>query len=190
MVTQLPPIPLQLVTLSKTSSKKATFVILAVSAAALALLVVVIYGHGRATDVPVWVSWLPAVNAALNATSATFLVLAYRAIRRRDVVTHARRMLVSLAASTLFLISYIVYHAVHGDTKFAGHGPIRYVYFFILITHVVLSAGALPLVFLSLFFSLSGRFSKHKAIARYTFPVWLYVSITGVLVFGLLRFYG
>ena len=190
MVTPLAPIPLQLVALSRTSSRKATFVILAVSAAALALLVEVIYGHGRATDAPPWVSWLPALNATLNATSALFLVLAYRAIRRRDVVTHARRMLVSLGASTLFLISYIVYHAVHGDTRFAGHGLVRPVYFFILITHVVLSAVALPLVFLSLFFSLSGRFPKHKAVARYAFPVWLYVSITGVLVFGLLRLYG
>jgi putative membrane protein len=190
MVTPLAPIPLQLVSLSKTSSKKATYVILAVSAATLGLLAAIIYGHGRATDVPAWVSWLPAVNATLNATSATFLVLAYRAIRRRDVVTHARRMLVSLGASTLFLVSYIVYHAVHGDTVFGGRGLIRPVYFFILITHVALSAVALPLVFLSLFFSLSGRFPKHKAIGRYTFPVWLYVSITGVLVFALLRVYG
>lgn len=190
MVSPLTPIPLQLVALSKTSSKKATYVILAVSAAALALLAGVIYGHGRATEVPAWVSWLPAVNATLNATSATFLVLAYRAIRRRDVVKHARRMLVSLCASTLFLISYIVYHSVHGDTKFGGHGLIRPIYFFILITHVVLSASALPLVFLSLFLSLSGRFPKHKAIGRYTFPVWLYVSITGVLVFAMLRAYG
>src|ERR1700689_3460345 len=116
MVTPLAPIPLQLVALSKTSPKKATFVILAVSAAALALLVGVIYGHGRATEVPDWVSWLPAVNATLNGTSAVFLVLAYRAIRRRDVVLHARRMLVSLGASSLFLVSYVVYHAVHGDT--------------------------------------------------------------------------
>ncbi len=190
MVTPLAPIPLQLVALSKTSPRKATFVILAVSAAALALLVGVIYGHGRATEVPDWVSWLPAVNATLNGTSAVFLVLAYRAIRRRDVVLHARRMLVSLGASSLFLVSYIVYHAVHGDTKFGGHGFIRPLYFFILITHVILSAAALPLVFLSLFFSLSGRFPKHKSIARYTLPVWLYVSITGVLVFALLRLYG
>src|SRR4029077_16305599 len=109
--------------------------------------------------------------------------------RRRDVVTHSRRILVSLAASALFLVSYIAYHAVQGDTKFAGHGLIRPAYFFILITHVVLSGVALPLIFVSLFFSLSGRFPKHKKIARYAFPVWLYVSVTGVLVFVLLRAY-
>jgi putative membrane protein len=181
------PVPLQLAALKETSPQKATFVILAASATALVVLVGVIYGHGRAVAEPTWVSWLPAVNAFLNATSAVFLLLAYRAIRRRQVVTHARRMLVSLGASALFLVSYIAYHSVHGDTKFGGQGLVRPIYFFVLITHVTLSGIALPLVFLSLFFSLSGRFAKHKGIARYTFPVWLYVSVTGVLVFALLH---
>ena len=183
------PSPLQLVALKETSPKKATFITLAVSAAALLLLVGVIYGHGRAAQVPPWVAALPAVNAFLNATSAVFLVLAYRAIRRKDVVTHSRRVLVSLGASALFLVSYIVYHSVHGDTPFPGVGLVRPVYFFILITHVVLSAVALPLVFMSFFLSLSGRFAKHKALSRYTFPLWLYVSVTGVVVFLLLRAY-
>jgi putative membrane protein len=181
--------PLQLDALKSTSPKKATFIVLAVSLVALLVLVGVIYGHGRAAEVPEWVSWLPALNALLNGTSAVFLVLAYVAIRRRDVVAHSRRMLTSLAASSLFLVSYIVYHSVHGDTLFRGQGVVRTVYFFILISHIVLSAVALPLVFLSLFFSLSGRFARHKKIARYTFPVWLYVSVTGVLVFLLLRAY-
>ncbi|HEX4447231.1 MAG TPA: DUF420 domain-containing protein, partial [Polyangiaceae bacterium] len=141
------PLPFQLAALKGTSLKQATIVILAASVAALLLLVVVIYGHGRAAEVPEWVSWLPALNAFLNATSAVFLVLAYRAIRRRDITTHARRILVSLAASSLFLVSYIVYHSVHGDTKFAGQGVVRPLYFFVLITHVGLSAVALPLIF-------------------------------------------
>jgi|SRR5580698_3868466 putative membrane protein len=181
------PIPFQLAALRGTSLRRATFVILGVSAAALALLFAVIYGHGRAADVPVWVSWLPALNALLNGTSAVFLVLAYRAIRRRDVQTHARRILVSVASSALFLVSYIVYHSVHGDTKFGGQGIVRPIYFFILISHVLLSAAALPLIFFSLFFSLSARYPKHKAVARITLPIWLYVSVTGVLVFALLR---
>ena len=82
-------------------------------------------------------SWLPALNVLLNGTSAVFLVLAYRAIRRRDVQTHARRILVSVASSALFLVSYIVYHSVHGDTKFGGQGVVRPIYFFILISHVL-----------------------------------------------------
>ena len=133
---------------------------------------------------------VPALNATLNGTSAVFLVLAYLAIRRRDVVTHSRRILVSLGASTLFLVSYIVYHSVHGDTPFGGEGLVRPLYFFVLISHVGLSAVALPLVFMSLFLSLSGRFPRHKKIARYTLPIWLYVSVTGVLVFAMLRLYG
>jgi putative membrane protein len=182
--------PLQLEALRATSPKKATFLILAASLAALLLLVVVIYGHGRAAAAPAWVACLPAINALLNGTSAVFLVLAYRAIRRRDVVTHSRRMLTALASSALFLVSYIVYHSVHGDSHFTGQGLVRAVYFFVLATHVVLSAVALPLVFLSLFFSLSGRFPRHKKMARYTFPIWLYVSVTGVLVFAMLRLFG
>jgi putative membrane protein len=184
------PLPLQFPALKQTSPRRATWVILGVSVLTLCGLVGVIYGHGRAERVPEWVSWLPAVNALLNGTSAIFLVLAYIAIRRRDVVAHSRRMLASLAASALFLVSYIVYHSVHGDTRFHGQGLVRPLYFFVLVTHVVLSGVALPLVFLALFFSLSGRFGRHRAIARYTFPVWLYVSVTGVLVFALLRAYG
>lgn len=182
-------VPMQFVALRETSPKKAAFVILGVSVAALVLLVVVIYGHGRAVEVPAWVSVLPAVNAFLNGTSAICLLFAYAAIRRRNVLVHSRWMLASLAASSLFLVSYIVYHSVHGDSHFAGVGLIRPVYFFILISHVLLSALVLPLIFFSLFFSLSGRFPRHKAVSRYTFPIWLYVSVTGVLVFALLRAY-
>ena len=136
---------------------------------------------------PAWVAYLPALNALLNATSATFLCLGYAAVRRRDLATHARRMLTALGASALFLVSYIVYHSIHGDTRFVGQGAIRPVYFFILVSHIALSAVALPLVFLSLFLSLSGRFPLHRRLSRYTLPLWLYVSVTGVLVFVMLR---
>jgi putative membrane protein len=181
--------PVQIAALKQVSPRQAVTVILGVSAAALALLIGVIYGHGRAATAPEWVGWLPAVNAFLNATSAVFLVLAGLAIRRRDVAVHARHMLGALASSSLFLVSYIVYHAVHGDTKFTGQGAIRPVYFFVLISHIVLSAVVLPLIFSSFFFSLSGRFPSHKKVSRYTYPVWLYVSATGVLVFAMLRAY-
>src|SRR5271155_756350 len=100
------PVPLHFGALKATSPKKATSIVLSVSVAVLIALVGVIYGHGRAAEVPTWVSWLPAVNALLNGTSAVFLILAYRAIRRRDVVTHSRHVLTSLGASALFLVSY------------------------------------------------------------------------------------
>ena len=184
------PVPVQVVALKEVSPRKATLAILTASAVVFVLLIGIIYGHGRATSVPAWVSELPALNAFLNGTSAVFLTLAWRAIRRRNIAAHARYILVSLGSSALFLVSYIVYHSVHGDTLFGGHGAIRPLYFFVLISHVSLSAVALPLVFLSLFFSLSGRFGKHRSFARLAMPIWLYVSVTGVLVFALLRAYG
>jgi putative membrane protein len=180
---------MQLDALRDVSPQRALAVILAASLGALALLVAVIYGHGRAASAPAWVGFLPALNAALNATSALFLTLAFAAIKRRNAARHARFMLAALAASALFLVSYIVYHSVHGDSHFAGHGAIRPVYFFVLVTHVGLSAVVLPLIFSSFFFSLSGRFRQHRKVSRYTFPVWMYVSVTGVLVFLLLRAY-
>jgi putative membrane protein len=181
---------MQIVALRDVSAKRAVSVILAASAAAFALLLVVIFGHGHAAAPPPWIASLPALNACLNGASAVFLVLAYRAVRRRDFATHARRMLGALAASALFLVSYVVYHSVHGDSRFAGHGAVRPLYFFILITHVVLSAAVLPLIFSSFFLSLSGRLPSHKKVSRYTLPIWLYVSVTGVLVYALLRAYG
>jgi putative membrane protein len=182
--------PAQLDALKAVSTRAALTVIGAVSLAALALLVFVIYGHARAAEAPAWVGALPALNAILNSTSAVFLVLAFAAIRRRALTEHARFMLGALASSALFLVSYLVYHAIHGDTKFLGQGAIRPIYFFILISHIGLSAVVLPFIFASFFFSLSGRFPQHKKVARYTLPIWLYVSVTGVLVFVLLRAYG
>ncbi len=181
--------PVQIAALKDVQPRAAVAAILTASAAALLLLVGVIYGHGRAAVVPPWVSWLPALNAFLNATSAVFLVAAYRQ-RHVDTRAHARNMLLALGASSLFLVSYIVYHSLHGDSKFQGHGAIRPLYFFVLITHVTLSALVLPLIFSSFFFALSGRIRQHRKVARYAFPVWLYVSVTGVLVFALLRAYG
>jgi putative membrane protein len=181
--------PIQLGALRDVSPQRALMVILAASVAALALLLVVIYGHGRAASEPPWIQALPALNATLNGTSAVFLALALGAIKRRDAAAHARWMLAALASSTLFLVSYIVYHSVHGDTRFAGHGAIRPIYFFVLVSHIGLSAVVLPLIFSSFFFSLSGRFRQHRKVSRYTWPVWMYVSVTGVLVFVLLRAY-
>ncbi len=156
----------------------------------LGLLLVILYGHAGARSAPGWVAYLPGLNAALNATSASFLVLGYRSVRRRAFVEHAHHMLRALLASAVFLVSYIVYHSVHGDSKFGGHGAVRPVYFVILISHVGLSAVALPLILASFFLSLSGRYPLHKRLSRYTLPIWLYVSVTGVLVFVFLKTFG
>jgi putative membrane protein len=172
------------------SPRGAAPIIATISAALLGVLLVVLYGNHGARSAPGWVAFLPGLNAALNATSACFLVLAYRAVRRRAFAEHAHHMLRALAASALFLVSYLIYHSIHGDSTFAGHGAVRPVYFFILITHVGLSAVALPLIISSFFLSLSGRYAMHKRLSRYTLPIWLYVSITGVLVFAFLKTFG
>jgi uncharacterized membrane protein YozB (DUF420 family) len=133
---------------------------------------------------------LPHLNACLNATSGVLLLAGFYFIRRRQVAAHRVCMFSALCASVLFLISYLVYHAQHGTTRFAGQGAIRPLYFFILTTHTVLAAIIVPLIIITLGRALRGEFGRHLKIARWTFPLWLYVSITGVLVYLMLyQFY-
>lgn len=134
--------------------------------------------------------FLPGMNAVMNAGSATCLVLGIRAIRRGERRVHSRFMAGAFAFSTVFLMGYIAHHALHGDTKFGGEGPIRVAYLSLLASHVLLSIPALPMVLTTFYLSLSGQFDRHRRLARITFPVWLYVSATGVLVFLMLRTFG
>ena len=129
---------------------------------------------------------LPTVNAALNAVSGVFLLVGYMLIRRRKINAHRNAMLGAFASSTLFLISYLVYHAQVGSRPFAGQGPIRYVYFAVLISHVILAAAILPMAVSTLSRGLRGRYADHKRIAKWTFPTWMYVSVTGVIVYLML----
>lgn len=129
---------------------------------------------------------LPALNASLNAVSAVFLTAGYRKIRQKKVVAHRACMLAAFAASTLFLISYLIYHSQVGTTRFLRQGWIRPVYFTILSTHVTLAAAILPLAIITLNRALRERFDKHRRIARWTLPLWMYVSVTGVLVYVIL----
>ena len=129
---------------------------------------------------------LPAVNATLNAVSAILLVAGYLLIRQRRIEEHRRIMLAAFGTSTMFLVSYLVYHANIGSRPFNGVGPIRAVYFTILVTHVILAAAILPLALITLSRALSARFDAHRRIARWTLPIWLYVSVTGVVVYVML----
>src|ERR1700741_3564830 len=129
---------------------------------------------------------LPAVNATLNATSGALLIVAYLLIRARHVEQHRRVMIAAFATSSLFLICYLVYHAQVGSVPFTRQGFVRPLYFTILITHVTLAAAVLPLALVTLSRGLKGRYPQHVRIARWTFPIWLYVSVTGVLVYVLL----
>ncbi len=130
---------------------------------------------------------LPAVNATLNGISAILLVVAYLLIRARRIEQHTRAcMLAAFTTSTLFLICYLVYHAQVGSVRFTRQGFVRPLYYTILVTHVVLAAATLPLAIITLSRGLKMRYARHRAIARWTFPIWLYVSVTGVLVYVLL----
>jgi uncharacterized membrane protein YozB (DUF420 family) len=129
---------------------------------------------------------LPAVNATLNATSGILLAIGYVLIKRRQINAHRNCMLLAFASSTLFLISYVVYHLHIGSRPFPGVGPIRFVYFSILISHVLLAIVIVPMAIMSLTRGLRGRYASHRRIARKTFPLWMYVSVTGVIVYWML----
>ena len=171
------------------SNGAALTLILAVSAGVFAFLFWLVYFKPAAGYTSALIGGLPAVNALLNTLSSVFLVAGYRAIRRRDQPRHMRFMFAALFTAALFFVCYVVYHNFHGDTKFLGRGAIRPVYFFILISHIVLSGVAVPLILLSFFTSLAGRFGTHRRLSKFTFPIWLYVSVTGVLVFLMLRLF-
>jgi uncharacterized membrane protein YozB (DUF420 family) len=129
---------------------------------------------------------LPAVNASLNALAGVLLVVGYLLIRARRIEQHRRVMIAAFSTSALFLVFYVVYHAQVGSVPFTRQGLVRPLYFSILITHVTLAAAVLPLALVTLSRGLQARYPKHRAIARWTLPIWLYVSVTGVLVYVLL----
>jgi protoheme IX farnesyltransferase len=132
------------------------------------------------------ISDLPAINASLNGISAILLVIGYTLIRRRRIEQHRRVMIAAFATSTLFLITYLIYHANVGARPFPGQGAIRQVYFAVLISHAVLAATVPPLALITLVRGLRERYDKHRTIARWTLPIWLYVSVTGVIVYLML----
>jgi uncharacterized membrane protein YozB (DUF420 family) len=129
---------------------------------------------------------LPTLNAVLNSISALLLAMGYVQIRRQHVQAHKICMLAAFATSTLFLISYLVYHYNVGSVPFEGQGGIRIIYFSILISHVILAALILPLVIVTLIRAFRGQFERHRKLARWTLPLWLYVSVTGVIVYVML----
>jgi len=145
------------------------------------------WGPGRSPGQnDVGVSDLPALNATLNATAAVLLSIGYVLIRKGRIDTHRKVMLAAFVTSALFLVSYLVYHANVGSKRFPGHGTLRTIYLTILLTHTVLAAVIVPLVLVTLSRALSARFDRHRAIARLTLPIWLYVSVTGVIVYWML----
>ena len=168
------------------SPRTAVAAILGISIAATLFLFWLIYVHPAADAASVKLTFLPALNALLNGLSASALLLGYTFVRAKRIPAHRAAMFTAFAFSSLFLVSYIVNHALHGESHFPGHGPVKTIYLGILISHVLLSVIALPVVLTTFFFSLSGRIQMHRKIARWTFPLWLYVSVTGVVVYAML----
>ncbi|MBE7156847.1 MAG: DUF420 domain-containing protein [Rhodospirillales bacterium] len=164
--------------------------IVAVSVAASGFLFWLLYFRQAPPQFARSLTFLPALNAVFNGLSAAALTLGFIFILRRQVVAHQRSMMAAFVFSTLFLLSYILHHALHGDVRFpADAGGARTVYLLLLASHVLLSVVALPMVLITFFLSLSGRFAAHRRLARYTFPIWLYVSVTGVVVYAMLAAY-
>ncbi|MHC4063246.1 MAG: DUF420 domain-containing protein [Planctomycetota bacterium] len=126
---------------------------------------------------------LPTVNAVLNGLAATLLILGYVAIRRRRIRLHRGLMLAAFTTSTAFFTCYVIYHIVAGSRPFTGQGWVRPVYYTVLFTHVVLAAALLPLVLVTLIRALRRRYEAHRRLARWTWPIWMYVSVTGVLIY-------
>ena len=168
------------------NNTRAVTAIVGVSILASAFLFWLLFVHQAVAGFANRLNFLPALNAIFNGLSAIALVIGLRYIRRREIAKHRNAMLMAFLFSSLFLVCYILHHALHGDQHFPGHGTVKVVYLGILISHVLLSVIALPLILITFFFSLTGRFPQHKKIAPITFPIWLYVSVTGVVVYAML----
>jgi len=132
---------------------------------------------------------LPAINAAINGSTFLTLIMALVAIKKGNVTKHKKLMKIALSLSVLFLLFYVLYHSSTEATRYGGEGAVKYIYFFLLITHIVLAAAIVPLVLITYVRALSERFDKHKKIARIALPLWLYVSLTGVIVYFMIAPY-
>ena len=132
------------------------------------------------------VTQLPALNATLNSISTLLLLFGYYFIKQRDIARHKLCMVMAFVTSCLFLASYLIYHFQVGSVSFTGQGWIRPVYFAILISHIILAATIAPLALITLYRALKGQYEKHRRIARWTWPIWMYVSVTGVVIYIML----
>ena len=171
------------------SLARALGVILLISTLAFLFLIWLIYFKGGSDYSSNLITSLPALNALLNATSATLLVFGYRAILRKNYLKHMRFNLTAFVTSTLFLISYVIYHSFHGSTPFPGEGIVRPIYFFILVSHIILSALVVPMILTSFYLAFAGKIRTHRKVSKFTLPIWLYVSVTGVVIFLMLNSY-
>ncbi|WP_236974981.1 DUF420 domain-containing protein [Membranihabitans maritimus] len=152
----------------------------------IVVLLLVVLMRRVKIDVGIDFSFLPPFHAFLNSVAAIFLMLAFRAIKRRKIELHQKYIYWAIGFSGLFLLSYVVYHFTTPETAFCKYGTIRYIYFFFLITHVFLAAAIFPFILLTFTRAYTNQFQRHKKMARWVFPLWLYVAVTGPLVYFML----
>ena|SRR3990172_891925 len=171
---------------ARVTDRIALWVIGVVSSLVVVAVAFLLLGHRPPMGTVPDVSSLPVLNALLNATGALLLLAGYLFIRRRKVTAHKTCMLTAFAVSSLFLVSYVIYHYHAGSKPFAGQGWIRGVYYPLLISHLVLAALIVPFALTTIYRAWRGQFARHRRIARWTLPMWLYVSVTGVIVYWML----
>ncbi len=164
------------------NDKKIFQIIMLLSVVVFAV-VVILYSLPKQDHIPDWAKLLPTLNASLNGTCSVLLLATFWAIKNKKVSLHKQLNITAFVLSALFLVSYIVFHSFGVETKFPEDNPIRPIYLFILLTHIILAAIVLPLVLVSFFYGLSGKVEKHRKVSKFTFPVWLYVTVTGVVVY-------
>jgi putative membrane protein len=167
---------------SSTANTLPVATILAVSAAATAFLFWLIYVHPAADASSTHYTFLPNLNALLNGLSAVALTIGFYFIKAKRIAAHRASMMTAFVFSSLFLVSYIINHALHGDQKYPVHDWVYRIYIPLLISHIILAVVALPIVLITFYLSLSGKIPAHRKLAKITFPLWLYVSVTGVVV--------
>jgi putative membrane protein len=165
--------------------------IIGISAAASAFLAWLVYYHPPTDVTGTHLAFLPALDAVLNALCAIFLLIGFRYIRARDITRHRNSMFAAFIVSSAFLVAYILNHVLHGDMLFpTSHPTARFIYLWVLLLpHILLAVLALPMILITFFLSLTGRFPAHRKLARWTFPIWLYVSVSGVIVYAMLSAY-
>ncbi|AKD03575.1 DUF420 domain-containing protein [Pontibacter korlensis] len=157
--------------------------VIALLSVAIPLVVAVLFFMPKGDTPGVDVSYLPGFHAILNSLTAIALVVGYGFVKRGNSRAHRAAMLVAFGLSSLFLVSYVTYHFLGQHTVYGGDAPLKYIYYFILLTHIVLAVVIVPLVLLSVYFGITNQLKRHRRISRWTFPIWLYVAVTGVLVY-------
>lgn len=160
-----------------------------VLAVIIPLVVAILLGVRQKVDLGKWTTYLPHINAVLNTVTAILLMVGYYFIKNKKVAAHRNTMLTAFALGFLFLISYVLYHLSNESTPFGGQGLIRPIYYFLLVSHIVLSVVVVWFVLRAVYFALSGQFDKHRQVVKWAYPIWLYVSITGVIVYFLIAPY-